>query len=91
MFFAKTLIERTPKNHLRKHPSTQNHPQVVICNEYWPTSKYQVKRRKNVYLGKTEIWHFVHVFLFIILFCFTDLQPLSSTFPPNKNLHSLTH
>ena len=34
MFFAKILIEHTPKNHLEKHPSTQNNPLVVLCNEY---------------------------------------------------------
>ena len=49
VFFAKTLIERTPKNYLGKHPPTQNHPLVVICNEYWSTSKYQVKRKQYVY------------------------------------------
>ena len=47
-FFAKILIERTPKNHLEKHPSTQNNPLVVLCNEYWSSSKYQVKRKQYV-------------------------------------------
>ena len=50
-FVAKTLIEHTPKNNLGKHPPTQNNPLVVICNEYWSTSKYQVKRKQYVYLG----------------------------------------
>ena len=49
VFFAKILIERTPKNYLEKHPSTQNSPLVVLCNEYRPTSKYQVKRKQDVY------------------------------------------
>ena len=44
MFFEKTLIEHTPKNHFEKHSSTQNNSLVVICNEYWSTSKYHVKR-----------------------------------------------
>ena len=45
MFFAKILIERTPKNHLEKHPSTQSNSLEVLCNEYRSTSKYQVKRK----------------------------------------------
>ena len=49
IFFAKILIERTPKNHLEKYPSTQNNPLVVLCNEYKSTSKYQVKRKQQVY------------------------------------------
>ena len=31
VFFAKLLIERTPKNHLEKHPSTQNNPLLQYC------------------------------------------------------------
>ena len=42
--FVKILIEHTPKNHLEKHPSTQNNPLVVLCDEYRSTSKYQVKK-----------------------------------------------
>ena len=52
MFFAKTLIERTPKIYFGKHPPTQNHLLVVIFNQYWSTSKYQVKRKQYVYLGQ---------------------------------------
>ena len=52
MFSAKTLTERIPKNHLGKNPPTLNHPLVVICNEYWSTSKYQVKMKQYVYLGQ---------------------------------------
>ena len=48
-FFAKTLIERTPENHLEKYPSTKNNPLMVLCNEYKSTSKYQVKRKQQVY------------------------------------------
>ena len=48
VIFAKILIERTPKNQLEKHPSTQNNPLVVLCNEYRSTSKYQVKRKQYV-------------------------------------------
>ena len=51
-FSSKTLIERIPINHLEKHPPTQNNPLVVICNDYWSTSKYQVKRKQYVYLGQ---------------------------------------
>ena len=63
MFFAKILIERTPKNHLEKHPSTQNNPLVVLCNEYRSTSKYQVKRKQYMYFRQTEIYHFVHIII----------------------------
>ena len=36
-FFAKLLMEHSPKIHLEKHPST-----LVLCKEYKSTSKYQV-------------------------------------------------
>ena len=44
-FFAKTLIEHTPKSHLKKHLSTQNHPLVALYNDYRSPSKYQVKKK----------------------------------------------
>ena len=66
MLFAKILIERTPKNHLEKHPSTQNNPLVVLCNEYRSTSKYQVKRNGVCISDKTEICPFVHIIILII-------------------------
>ena len=49
MFFAKILIERSPKNHLEKHLSAQNNPLVILFNEYRSASKYQVKRKQYVY------------------------------------------
>ena len=61
MFFAKTLIERTPKNHLGKLPPTQNYPLVVIFNDYWSSSKYQVKGNSMCIWDKTEICCFVHI------------------------------
>jgi len=41
--FSKPLIERTPKISLRKYPSPQNHPLVVLCKGYRSSSQYQVK------------------------------------------------
>ena len=64
MFFAKILIERIPKNHLEKHPSTQNNPLVVLCNVYRSTSKYQVK--SMCISDKTEICPFVYINIIII-------------------------
>ena len=69
-FFAKTLIERTPKNHLGKHPSTQNNSLVVICDEYWSTSKYQVKGNSMCIWDNTEICRFVHLHIIHILLLF---------------------
>ena len=46
MFFAKILIEHTPKSRLKKHPPTKNDSLVVLCNDYRSTSKYQVKRKE---------------------------------------------
>ena len=66
-FFLQKLIECTPKNHLGKHRPTQNNPLVVICNEYWSTSKYQVERKQYVYFYTTEICCFVHLHIIIIL------------------------
>ena len=81
MFFAKTLIERTPKYHLRKHPRAQNNSLVVICNEYWSTSKYQVKENSMCIWDKTEICHFVHIIIIIHnIICFTHVQQKLSTF-----------
>ena len=34
MIFVKTLIEHTPKSHLKKHPSAYNHPLVALYNDY---------------------------------------------------------
>ena len=70
-------MEHMPKNHLGKHPPTQNNPLVVIGNEYWSTSKYQVKRKQYVYLGKKlkfAVLFILFFILFIILFCFTHVQ-----------------
>ena len=43
-FFAKLLIEQTPKNHLGKHPSSQNNPLVVLCKKYRSTSQYSSEK-----------------------------------------------
>ena len=66
--FAKTLIENTPKSHLKKDPSALNHPLVPFYNDYRSPSKYQVKKKQYIMsiLAKTEICHFVHIFIFII-------------------------
>ena len=42
VFFAKILIERTSKNYIEQHPSTQNNPLVVLCNENRSTEKETV-------------------------------------------------
>ena len=48
MIFAKTLIEHTPKSHLKKHPSAKNHPLLPLYNDYRSPSKYQIKRKQYV-------------------------------------------
>jgi len=60
IFFAKTLIEHTPKSNLKKHPS---HPLVPLYNDYRSPSKYQVKGNDKCILAKTKICHFVHILI----------------------------
>jgi len=62
MIFCQTLIEHTPKSHLKKHLSAKYHPLVVLYNDYRSPSKYQVKQS---IVPKTEICHFVHVHVYI--------------------------
>ena len=65
---------------LKKHPPTKNNPLVVLCNEYRSTSKYQVKRKKyEQFWENWDLPFYSYSSKFIILFCFTDLQPLSYT------------
>ena len=69
MFFAKILIERTPKNHLEKHPSTQNNPLVVICNEYRSSSIKVSSEKETVCVFQTKL-KYARLFILLLLLLF---------------------
>jgi len=62
-FFAKILIEHTPKTCLKKYPPTKTTLWWFFAINIGPIVSIKVKERSMSNCEKTEICHFVHIII----------------------------